>query len=119
MTIGTLDSAIYVVRFISSDILVDVDEEIDESKDKEKKIVTKVLSCGLARTDARNAITQEIIVLNNQSKALANLYVICAGSNGIMDFFLLKGDADINTEPVLEYQRHDVIELPSNCKKLK
>jgi hypothetical protein len=113
MTIGTMDSALYVARFTSSDIIKKKEEELEKVAVK-----TKILTCGLARTDARNAITQEIIVLNSQSKTPACVYIICAGYNGIMDFFLLKDDADIVNEVILEYQRHVLVELPSNCKIL-
>lgn len=114
-----MDSALYVARFAASDIL-----KIHEAKeakktengDKKKIGTSKVLTCGLARTDARNAITQEIIVLNNQSKTPANVYIICGGFNGIMDFFLLRGNANIYSEIVLEYQRHDLLDLPSKSK---
>lgn len=103
MTIGTLDSAIYVIRFTFADIL----------KEKEDN---QALACALIRTDARNAITQEIVVLNQQSNSPANVLLLCGGSNGVIDFFLMKGDSNIEKEPVLEYQRHDLIKLPSKCK---
>ncbi|GAA5808442.1 hypothetical protein MFLAVUS_001833 [Mucor flavus] len=100
LTIGTLDSAIYVIRFTFADIL----------KEKEDN---QALACALIRTDARNAITQEIVVLNQQSNSPANVLLLCGGSNGVIDFFLMKGDSNIEKEPVLEYQRHDLIKLPS------
>ncbi|GAA5798691.1 hypothetical protein HPULCUR_004096 [Helicostylum pulchrum] len=101
LTIGTLDSAIYVIRFTFADILKEKDNQ--------------ALACALIRTDARNAITQEIVVLNQQSKSPANVLLLCGGSNGVIDFFLIKGDSNIEKEPVLEYQRHDLIKLPSKC----
>lgn len=94
MTIGTMDSALYVSRFIASDILTQKEP----------------LACTLARTDARNALTQEILVRAN------SMYVICGGSNGAMDFFLIKDDPDFSAPLILEYQRPDFLDLPSKCK---
>lgn len=93
MTIGTLDSALYVFRFIESDILTQKEP----------------IACTLARTDARNALTHEII-------ALTNVYVICGGSNGAIDFFLIKDESDFSVAPILVYQRPDFLELPSKRK---
>ncbi|KAG2213362.1 hypothetical protein INT47_009035 [Mucor saturninus] len=52
MTIGTLDSALYVFRFIDSQILTQ----------------KETIACTLARTDARTALTQKVLVqANNKS----------------------------------------------------
>ncbi len=108
MTIGTLDSALYVVRFTRSDFILD--------KEDKKKTEAQLFACTLLRTDARNAITQEIIVLNSQSKTPPDIFIVSAGSNGTLDFFLLEGDSDITAKPKLQFQRHEFIELPSKRK---
>ncbi|KAI7904256.1 uncharacterized protein BX663DRAFT_504435 [Cokeromyces recurvatus] len=95
-TIGTKDSAIYVFRFTMDMILS------NES----------CLACALLRTDAKNALTQHVIVHHNQSKSPANVYVVCGGFNGIIDFFLLQG-GPIQDEPKLEFNRHQLGKLPS------
>lgn len=96
MTIGTLDSALYVFRFLANNILTQ----------------KKTIPCTLARTDARNALTQEILVQADTK------YVICGGSNGAMDFFLIKDDPDFSVAPVLEYKRPDFLDFPSKCKHI-
>lgn len=100
MTIGTLDSAVYVARFTFNDIM------------------DKSLGCALIRTDGRNAITQEVIGLTQQqsTKSPDDLLLLSGGFNGALDFFLIKGDTNILNIPVLEYQRHYLLELPSKCK---
>ncbi|KAG2230223.1 hypothetical protein INT48_002093, partial [Thamnidium elegans] len=94
-----VNSAIYVIRLTFADILQEKDSQ--------------TLACTLIRTDARNAITQEIVVLNQRSKSPANVLLLCGGTNGVLDFFLIKGDSNVENEPILEYQRHDLIKLPS------
>ncbi|KAG1140011.1 hypothetical protein G6F37_009650 [Rhizopus arrhizus] len=84
LTIGTLDSALYVIRLNSTTLL--------ESE----------WPCILARTDAKSALTQSVFVTNN------TVYVIVGGSNGVLDIFLLKQDK------TLEFCRHQLLQLPSN-----
>lgn len=96
MTIGTIESAIYIFRFIEGDILTQ----------------KKAIACSLLRTDARHSLTQEIF-------ALDNVYVICGGFNGVIDFFIIKGKLNFSEEPILEYQRSDLPKLPSKCKLSK
>ncbi|KAG1457533.1 hypothetical protein G6F46_007208 [Rhizopus delemar] len=84
LTIGTLDSALYVIRVNSTTLL--------ESE----------WPCILARTDARSALTQSVLVTNN------TVYVIVGGSNGVLDIFLLKQGKR------LEFCRHQLLQLPSN-----
>ncbi|KAL9539876.1 hypothetical protein MBANPS3_010010 [Mucor bainieri] len=97
VTIGTLDSAIYVFRTTAKMTL-------------EKQALT----CALLRTDARNAITQQLIVLDTRSKSPADVYILCGGSNGIIDIFLMKADSTIENEPEVEFKRHQLLKLPSN-----
>ncbi|KAK4517602.1 uncharacterized protein ATC70_000942 [Mucor velutinosus] len=97
VTIGTLDSAVYVFRTTA-----------------EMTLEKQALTCALLRTDARNAITQQLIVLDTQSKSPADVYILCGGSNGIIDIFLMKGDSKIENEPEVEFRRHHLLKLPSN-----
>jgi hypothetical protein len=71
------------------------------------------IPCALTRTDAKNALSQEFIVLDNQG-----VYLACGGFNGIIDFFLIKTDGCslLEQEPELKYVRHQLIKLPTNCK---
>lgn len=75
----------------------------------------QALTCALLRTDARNAITQQLIVLDTRSKSPADVYILCGGSNGIIDIFLMKADSTIENEPKVEFKRHQLLKLPSNC----
>lgn len=115
LTVGTLDSAIYVSRFFMSDMLSigEVEQEQAETEEEETNKDIKPLSCTLLRTDARSAITQQIVTLHNQSKTPADIYLVCGGSNGVLDFFLMQSDADITVEPKLQFQRHEYVKLPS------
>ncbi|CAO0790503.1 unnamed protein product [Mucor circinelloides] len=74
----------------------------------------QTLACALLRTDARNSITQQLIVLDTQSKSPADVYILCGGSNGIIDMFLMKADSKIEDEPIVEFKKHQLLELPSN-----
>ncbi|CEP13119.1 hypothetical protein [Parasitella parasitica] len=99
ITIGTLDSAIYVFRLTAK-----------------MMIEKQPLTCTLLRSDARNSITQQLITLGTQSKSPADFYIMCGGSNGVIDFFLVKADSKIENEPIIEFVAHQLGKLPSNCK---
>jgi hypothetical protein len=85
--VGTLDSALYVARFT------------DDLK--------KSLACALARTDARNSLSQEVLELDTP-------IIMVGGANGVLEFFLCKGALD--QEPQLEFVKTEMPSLPSNCK---
>jgi hypothetical protein len=87
LMVGTLDSALYVARFT------------DDLK--------KPLACALARTDARNSLSQEVLELDTP-------IIMVGGANGVLEFFLCKGALD--EEPQLEFIKTEMPSLPSNCK---
>ncbi|KAI8647670.1 hypothetical protein BD408DRAFT_439112 [Parasitella parasitica] len=97
VTLGTLDSAIYVFR-ITAEMMTE----------------KQPLACALLRSDARNSITQQLIVLDTQSKSPADVYMMCGGSNGIIDFFLVKADCKVENEPIIDFVSHQLGKLPSN-----
>lgn len=80
---------------------------------KEKGLPTRPIPCALIRTDAKNALSQEFIVLDNR-----DVYLVCGGFNGAIDFFLIKNSTDVSLEeePELQYVRHQLIKLPTNRK---
>jgi hypothetical protein len=71
------------------------------------------IPCALVRTDAKNALSQAVIVLDHQ-----NTYLACGGFNGVIDFFRIKtnGDVLLEQEPELGYVKHQLIKLPTNRK---
>lgn len=101
MTIGTLDSAIYVFKLTAGMVL-------------EKQ----TLACTLLRTDAKNSITQQLVVCGKTlSESPPDIYIVSGGSNGIMDFFFMKADSEVEKEPILKFVSHQLIKLPSKCKR--
>ncbi|KAI8878148.1 hypothetical protein K501DRAFT_336948 [Backusella circina FSU 941] len=84
-TQGTLDSALYVTRFTND--------------------LKKPLTCALARTDARNSLSQEVLELDTP-------IIMVGGANGLLEFFLCKGPLD--KEPQLEFLKTEIPPLPSN-----
>lgn len=86
-------------------------------KEEEKKVVDfKPFACTLLRTDARSALTQEIVPLYTQSKTPVDIYIVCGGSNGVLDFFLMQNEADTTAKPKIQFQRHEFVKLPSKCE---
>lgn len=108
----------YVSRFFMSDMLrtSEVEQQQSEEEEKGTNKDIKPLACTLLRTDARGAITQQIVPLHNQSKTPADIYLVCGGSNGVLDFFLMHSDTDITVESKLQFQRHEYVKLPSKCE---
>lgn len=104
VTIGTLDSAIYVFRITGDTRLFE--KQVNEAH---------TFNFTLLRTDARNAITQQILELEHESKSPPNVYLICGGFNGVLDFFLLKSNSIEDLEPDLQFIRHGIDKLPTNC----
>lgn len=94
-----MDSAIYVFKITAKMTL-----------EKQR------LTCALLRSDARNSITQQLIIPDAQSTLPSNVYIVSGGSNGIIDIFQMKGDNDIENEPSIEFVNHQLVKLPSNCR---
>ncbi|EIE86579.1 hypothetical protein RO3G_11290 [Rhizopus delemar RA 99-880] len=94
LTIGTLDSALYVIRVNSTTLL--------ESE----------WPCILARTDARSALTQSVLVTNN------TVYVIVGGSNGVLDIFLLKQVPIVNVQ-CFEQENYVALVISQQLKQIK